>query len=384
MQEKKKRAGGILAGVAASVLLLVALRFTLFHALLDNWVAINTMTNSTWLEDNAEQITLSSTEDEAATEPEETQNSDLYESISLDNTEIYNGDLILVNGDYAYQSTDESALMTLYGNKSDSYYVSGSELMLREDVVDNLNTMLDDFRTATEHDDIIIISGYRTTEQQQTLYDNDLESTGLETSTLVAMPGYSEHETGYAMDFSLFDGVNSSDYDGTGEYAWINENCAHYGFVLRYPEDKTDVTSYQYESWHYRYVGQPHAYYMQENDLCLEEYVEALRDYTIDAPLEITNWDGKVYQVYYVPAEEGDSTYVMVPPDLEYTISGNNIDGFLVTVDTGVTNLDAAESASEEDATEDTDETADETEGTTEETEDTEEATTETDEETDE
>lgn len=82
---------------------------------------------------------------------------------------------------------------------------------------------------------------------------------------------------------------------------------------------------------------------MQQNDLCLEEYTETLKDYSVDNPLEITNWDGKVYQVYYVPAEAGDSTYVMVPPDQEYTVSGNNVDGFIITVDTGVTNLDEAE-----------------------------------------
>ena len=179
--------------------------------------------------------------------------------------------------------------------------------------------------------------------QQQELYDADLEDTGEDTSTLVAKPGYSEHETGYAMDFSLFEDGISADYDGTGEYDWINQNCAHYGFILRYPENKTDLTEIRYESWHYRYVGQPHAYYMQQNDLCLEEYTETLKDYSVDNPLEITNWDGKVYQIYYVPAEAGDSTYVMVPPDQEYTVSGNNVDGFIITVDTGVTNLDEAE-----------------------------------------
>ena len=63
--------------------------------------------------------------------------------------------------------------------------------MLRGDVIENLNNMLDDFQTETGHDDIIIISGYRTTEQQQELYDADLEDTGEDTSTLVAKPGYS-------------------------------------------------------------------------------------------------------------------------------------------------------------------------------------------------
>ncbi len=343
VQKEPRHMGRILAEVAVSAALLVTLRFTLLHPFLDNWTEVSTMSGSTWLEEHAQQVTFPDDENiednKTTTTPDETE--DLYESVSMDSQEIHNGDLILVNGNYAYKSTDENELKTLYGNKSDSYYVSGSELMLREEVIENLNTMLDDFYTETGHSDIIIISGYRTSEQQQELYDADLESTGEDASTLVAKPGYSEHETGYAMDFSLFDGENSADYDGTGEYSWINENCAHYGFVLRYPEEKTEITEIRYESWHYRYVGQPHAYYMQQNQLCLEEYMEELHGHTIDNALEVTNWDGKVYQIYYVPAESGDSTYVMVPPGLEYTISGDNMDGFIVTVDTGVTNLDA-------------------------------------------
>ena len=343
VQKEQRHMGRVLAEVAISAALLVALRFTLLHPFLDNWTEVNTMSGSTWLEEHAQQVTFPAADDTTTTPttPDGTENLDLYESVSMDNQEIHNGDLILVNGNYDYKSTDEEELKTLFGNKSDSYYVSGSELMLREDVITNLNALLDDFYTETGHDDIIIISGYRTSEQQQELYDADLESTGSDTSTLVAKPGHSEHETGYAMDFSLFDGENSGDYDGTGEYSWINENCAHYGFVLRYPEEKTDITEIRYESWHYRYVGQPHAFYMQQNQLCLEEYMEELHNHTIDDALEITNWDGKVYQVYYVPAESGESTYVMVPSGLEYTVSGDNIDGFIVTVDTGVTNLDA-------------------------------------------
>ncbi len=359
VQKEQRHTGRIVAEVAVSAALLVALRFTLLHPFLDGWTEVSTMSGSTWLEENAQQVSFPTGNPTEATEPESEEPEDLYESVSIENTEIHNGDLILVNGDYAYESTDEEELKTLYGNKSDSYYVSGSELMLREDVITNLNAMLDDFYTETGHSDIIIISGYRTSEQQQELYDADLESTGLDTSTLVAKPGHSEHETGYAMDFSLFDGENSDDYDGTGEYNWINENCAHYGFVLRYPEEKTEITEIQYESWHYRYVGQPHAFYMQQNQLCLEEYMEELQNHTIDNALEVTNWDGKVYQVYYVPAESGDSTYVMVPPDLEYMISGNNVDGFIVTVDTGVTNLDAVK---EEPTTADTEESTEDAE----------------------
>ena len=83
------------------------------------------------------------------------------------------------------------------------------------------------------------------------------------------MPGHSEHETGYAVDFGLYDGQYSSQFDGVGEYEWISKNCYKFGFILRYPLDMESVTQIKYEPWHYRYVGRPHAYYIWENGICL-------------------------------------------------------------------------------------------------------------------
>lgn len=286
-------------------------------------------------------------ESEAATEPKT-----VYENVSVSNEDVHAGDLILVNTDTAYVEENPTEIVSIYDHKTDNYHVSGTETSLRQPALDALNQMLDAFYVATGHQDMIVISGYRTTQQQQELYDADLAETGEQTSTRVALPGHSEHESGYALDFSLYtDGVQY-DYDGTGEYAWINENCAHYGYVLRYAEDKQETTGIQAEPWHYRYVGQPHATYMMENNVCLEEYLTLLKNYTADEPLSITNWDGEIYQVYYVAADtSADSTYVMVPPDAKYTISGNNSDGFIVTVDTGeIQSGDAAAATTPEDS----------------------------------
>ena len=286
-------------------------------------------------------------ESEAATEPKT-----VYENVSVSNEDVHAGDLILVNTDTAYVEENPTEIVSIYDHKTDNYHVSGTETSLRQPALDALNQMLDAFYVATGHQDMIVISGYRTTQQQQELYDADLAETGEQTSTRVALPGHSEHESGYALDFSLYtDGVQY-DYDGTGEYAWINENCAHYGYVLRYAEDKQETTGIQAEPWHYRYVGQPHATYMMENNVCLEEYLTLLKNYTADEPLSITNWDGEIYQVYYVATDTStDSTYVMVPPDAKYTISGNNSDGFIVTVDTGeIQSGDAAAATTPEDS----------------------------------
>ena len=297
-------------------------------------------------------------ESEAATEPKT-----VYENVSVSNEDVHAGDLILVNTDTAYVEENPTEIVSIYDHKTDNYHVSGTETSLRQPALDALNQMLDAFYVETGHQDMIVISGYRTTQQQQELYDADLAETGEQTSTRVALPGHSEHESGYALDFSLYtDGVQY-DYDGTGEYAWINENCAHYGYVLRYAEDKQETTGIQAEPWHYRYVGQPHATYMMENNVCLEEYLTLLKNYTADEPLSITNWDGEIYQVYYVAADTStDSTYVMVPPDAKYTISGNNSDGFIVTVDTGeIQSGDAAAATTPEDSAAADTETATET-----------------------
>ena len=297
-------------------------------------------------------------ESEAATEPKT-----VYENVSVSNEDVHAGDLILVNTDTAYVEENPTEIVSIYDHKTDNYHVSGTETSLRQPALDALNQMLDAFYVATGHQDMIVISGYRTTQQQQELYDADLAETGEQTSTRVALPGHSEHESGYALDFSLYtDGVQY-DYDGTGEYAWINENCAHYGYVLRYAEDKQETTGIQAEPWHYRYVGQPHATYMMENNVCLEEYLTLLKNYTADEPLSITNWDGEIYQVYYVATDTStDSTYVMVPPDAKYTISGNNSDGFIVTVDTGeIQSGDAAAATTPEDSAAANTETATET-----------------------
>lgn len=297
-------------------------------------------------------------ESEAATEPKT-----VYENVSVSNEDVHAGDLILVNTDTAYVEENPTEIVSIYDHKTDNYHVSGTETSLRQPALDALNQMLDAFYVATGHQDMIVISGYRTTQQQQELYDADLAETGEQTSTRVALPGHSEHESGYALDFSLYtDGVQY-DYDGTGEYAWINENCAHYGYVLRYAEDKQETIGIQAEPWHYRYVGQPHATYMMENNVCLEEYLTLLKNYTADEPLSITNWDGEIYQVYYVATDTStDSTYVMVPPDAKYTISGNNSDGFIVTVDTGeIQSGDAAAATTPEDSAAADTETATET-----------------------
>jgi D-alanyl-D-alanine carboxypeptidase len=128
----------------------------------------------------------------------------------------------------------------------------------------------------------VVASGYRTTEDQERImseYIQDYldqgysqEDAQTEAEKWVAIPGTSEHQLGLGVDINA-DGVNSAGYE---VYDWLEAHCWEYGFILRYPEDKTDITGISNEPWHFRYVGQEAAEYIMANGLCLEEYLEEI------------------------------------------------------------------------------------------------------------
>lgn len=262
-----------------------------------------------------------------------------YTYLDMANTAVNSGNLILVNGYYEYKG-DNSDIVSIYENKNDNYSVSSYDDKAKSVVIDNLNALFTDFVAATGKDDVNIISAFRTRELQQQLFDEgDPE--------YVAKPGYSEHETGYAVDFGIYNGEWSEEFDGTGEYEWIQKNCFKYGFILRYPQELEDVTQINYEPWHFRYVGKPHAYYIMQNNISLEQYSELVRRYPFNGEhLIITDYDGIEYEIYYITMDNQNlSTQIPVPSSLNYTISGDNINGFIVTVENGIISSD--ESASD-------------------------------------
>ena len=123
-----------------------------------------------------------------------------------------------------------------------------------------------------------ICSAYRSYALQESLYNNSLAANGKEyTETMFAYPGKSEHHTGYAIDItsaSMNWGL-SQDFADYPDGAWITEHCSEYGFILRYPKGKEDITGYIYEPWHIRYVGVEIAQYITKHQLTLEEYLNA-------------------------------------------------------------------------------------------------------------
>ena len=136
--------------------------------------------------------------------------------------------------------------------------------------------------------DLEVASAWRDWATQETLFEDKvnrvMSETGLEREQAeeiaadeVARPGTSEHQLGLAVD------IISNDYPwldegwaDTTEAAWLEEHCAEYGFILRYPPDKSELTGIIWEPWHFRYVGKEAAVYIMENGLCLEEYAAGL------------------------------------------------------------------------------------------------------------
>ena len=171
--------------------------------------------------------------------------------------------LVLVNKDHALP----------FGFSVDTVEMPGGERVDAR-IADSLSALLEDAETAGFHP--FIRSGFRTREQQGEILDQrieEYEAEGYPSSAAreealswVAEPGTSEHELGLAVD------INDA-YGDDGLYDWLRDNAPAYGFIQRYPPDKSDITHISHEPWHYRYVGTKAAAIIYRNNLTLEEYL---------------------------------------------------------------------------------------------------------------
>ena len=119
---------------------------------------------------------------------------------------------------------------------------------------------------------IVISSGYRSYNEQKETYDSYVERYGAKKAdTLAARPGYSEHETGLALDITT-GGATKDTFDTTDEFKWLQENSYKFGFILRYPKGKEKITGFDYEPWHYRYVGLDLAEKIYKEGITFDEY----------------------------------------------------------------------------------------------------------------
>ena len=144
-----------------------------------------------------------------------------------------------------------------------------------------LNQMMNDMKK-DGITNVWVQSAYRSIERQKELYDNSVkkylaqgktqEEAEKLTDEYINKPGASDHNLGLAVDFNYVD----NKFEDLKGFKWLQENAEDYGFILRYPKDKEDITKISYESWHWRYVGEEHAKKMNELHMCLEEYIEYL------------------------------------------------------------------------------------------------------------
>lgn len=269
--------------------------------------------------------------------PEPSYNLDDYITKEYAKSELNRGNLILVNSNYKYVFPEKDGLINIYGNKKADYRLSSSTLLIKQEALDALNAMIADFNKETGKTELLVSETYRTKEVQESKYNAYVEKHGEEEAQkYVSVPGASDKHTGYGIDFKIMHDDGTIDtFDKDTAYSWIAENCYKYGFVERFPSDKTDVTGIEYSGGYYlRYVGVPHAYIMHEEELCLEEYLLMyINKYEFSKNhRQITTEGGKTYEIYYIP--QGDNkTTLYVPKANSYSISGNNYDGFIVTVE---------------------------------------------------
>ena len=151
-----------------------------------------------------------------------------------------------------------------------NWYAYGDGQLLRQKAYDNFISM---YNEAKKSDITLIInSAYRSYADQEEVYNDYVTWYGeTDANKIAAKPGHSEHQTGLAIDI-VTPGYNSKTFEESTAFTWLQNNAYKYGYILRYPKDKEYLTGYDYESWHYRYVGEEIAKYIHDNNITYDEY----------------------------------------------------------------------------------------------------------------
>lgn len=244
-----------------------------------------------------------------------------YEERAVQLNTLYSGNLVLVDRSHpSHLSSDELDLEQVYyaEDKPDTYEISyPGHTSLNKTALNKFNRLMKAYYAATNNTEIMFNYGY---------LEDGKEKSNPESST--------------ALDVQIHLKKQDGSYDfvtNTSPYSWLFEHMASYGFVQRYPEDKSDITGEKGGYTALRYVGVPHAAYMAEHDLCLEEYLDMLRgshNFYVGTVLEYSTSE-LTYHIYYVPVSEDGNLTIPVPAGGSYEISGNNMDGFIVTAIVG-------------------------------------------------
>ncbi len=262
-----------------------------------------------------------------------------FKVVEVNNSMLQEGEMLFVNQDHKFTNDVSERLVNIYVEKTKldkDFVLSYASLELDLDAFNALCLMLDGFYADTNIplNTLMVSRAYVSAEDQQSSYDK--ESATAEKTELPYMQagGQSEHQTGLALHLTVY--PSSSGTMGEGPYEWFTDNCWKYGFALRYPEGKDDVTQARSDSTHFRYIGVPHAAIMHVNKWVLEDYIKYLQEKTdYENRATIKDAQGNGYEIYAVKAHDGDVTQINVPEDeskYTYSISGTNSGYYVVTL----------------------------------------------------
>ncbi len=235
---------------------------------------------------------------------------------------INKGNLILVNKSHPYKEKNQLELIPISNNKNG--------ISLNANAATVFNYMMQDMHYQEK---IIPVSGYRTLEEQRNIFYQTMKAHGeIYTRKYVALPGCSEHQTGYAIDLAWKSGDEDficPDFPTEGICEDFRQRASFYGYIERYPKGKEEITGIEYEPWHFRYVGYPHFEIMKKAGMTLEEYIVYIRAYRFEEnDLKIEQYN-KCIEVGYL---KGDEEWKLDSlGECLSQVSGNNVDGYIIT-----------------------------------------------------
>jgi D-alanyl-D-alanine dipeptidase/carboxypeptidase len=247
-------------------------------------------------------------------------------TIQLTDKDIHKGQLLLVNRRHALRPGYYETMKTMLpiDENADIYLTPSAGAMLSQLI-----------KACNADKEIVPISGFRSREEQQQIFDHSMRENGEEfMQKYVAFPDCSEHQTGLAIDVARqkeeIDFL-CPDFPYSGICRRFRAKAAEYGFIERYQRGKESITGIAHEPWHFRYVGHPHAKIMEENRLSLEEYIAELRRHRYGNNPLLFREGGRIIEVSFLELTERPEAWIRVPDGL-YQISGNNVDGVVITV----------------------------------------------------
>lgn len=231
-------------------------------------------------------------------------------------SKLSQGSLVLIDKNHKTVSVRKEDTVNLIDYTNSFYTINDYSMRLTEETAVSLGELMFGYSNSTGSNNLVV-------------YDT---ANGIAAnSASCPCPRYfSENNLGTCVDIAVKQGDDIAAFNTAGAERWIFDNCTNYGFILRYPDGKEDKTGEKYCPWHLRYVGKVHAKLMYDNNLCLEEYLVYLKNYSEENPL-FCQADGSNYAVYSKECE-GQETCVNVPINGNYDISGDNSEKFIITI----------------------------------------------------